>query len=74
MDAVELMNVGVNYLREHVVQEARRLGLEYLYLGYWIAECPKMSYKEGFRPLEAWVDEDWRRCDRGMEIPGQAHR
>ncbi len=23
LDAVELMNVGVNYLREHVIQEAR---------------------------------------------------
>jgi len=23
LDAVELMNVGVNYLREHIIQEAR---------------------------------------------------
>ena len=50
------------------IEEARRLGLEYLYLGYWIAECRKMSYKDGFRPLEARVGERWRRYGRGTAI------
>ena len=27
------------------------LGLPYLYLGYWIAECPKLTYKIEFRPI-----------------------
>jgi len=43
------------------IEEARRLGLEHLYLGYWIGECPKMSYKERFRPLEARLDGRWQR-------------
>ena len=49
------------------IEEARRLGLEHLYLGYRIAECPKMSYKEHFRPLEARLDEHWQWYDRGTE-------
>jgi hypothetical protein len=51
------------------IEEARRLGLEHLYLGYWIGACPKMSYKDRFRPLEAWTDEGWRRYERGEEVP-----
>lgn len=42
------------------VEEARRLGLDWLYLGYWIRDCRKMAYKSRYRPLEAWVDGVWR--------------
>ena len=38
------------------VEEARRLKLRWVYLGYWIAECRKMSYKDRFRPLERYGD------------------
>jgi len=38
----------------------RELGLPYLYLGYWIAESRKMSYKIGYRPLEGLVDGMWQ--------------
>lgn len=37
----------------------RRLGLPYLYLGYWIAESRKMSYKAQFHPLEGLVGGVW---------------
>jgi arginine-tRNA-protein transferase len=50
------------------IEETRRLGLRYLYLGYWIAECRKMSYKDRFRPMEARIGERWRRYDRGTSI------
>jgi len=56
------------------IEEARRLGLAHLYLGYWIRECPKMSYKDRFRPLEARIGERWHRYGRGTEISGQAPR
>lgn len=42
------------------IEACRRLELAHVYLGYWIAESPKMSYKARFRPLEALADGDWR--------------
>lgn len=39
--------------------EARRLGLSWLYLGYWIRESPKMAYKTNFRPIEVIRNGRW---------------
>lgn len=50
------------------IREARRLGLEYVYLGYWIDESRKMAYKETFRPIDAWDGREWRRFGKGEEI------
>jgi arginine-tRNA-protein transferase len=50
------------------IEEARRRGLEHLYLGYWIEGCRKMSYKDRFRPLEARIGERWRRYERGAAV------
>lgn len=44
-----------------LVDEARRLGLPYVYLGYWIGESRKMSYKARFQPLESFGPNGWRR-------------
>lgn len=41
------------------VNQAHELGLSYVYLGYWIAQSPKMAYKINFRPLEARIDGAW---------------
>ncbi|MEE8211960.1 MAG: arginyltransferase [Acidiferrobacterales bacterium] len=41
------------------IAEAKSLGLPWLYLGYWIEESPKMSYKHNFRPLEVYKDGHW---------------
>jgi arginine-tRNA-protein transferase len=49
------------------VEFCRRTGRRYLYLGYWIAECPSMAYKANFGPhevMERYVEDDeepvWR--------------
>jgi len=41
------------------ISEARRLGLPYAYLGYWIAESEKMAYKASFRPVQGLREGDW---------------
>lgn len=41
------------------IERAKELGLKYIYLGYWIKACPKMSYKTQFRPLELMVNKHW---------------
>lgn len=43
-----------------LAEECRRRGLPYLYLGYWIANSPKMAYKGRFRALEAFGPTGWR--------------
>ena len=42
-----------------LIEEARRRGLPYVYLGYWIGESRKMAYKTRFRPLEALTRGGW---------------
>jgi arginine-tRNA-protein transferase len=41
------------------IERARQLGLAYVYLGYWIGGCGKMSYKTRFRPIEALGPNGW---------------
>jgi len=53
-----------------LINETRQLGLPYLYLGYWIAECEQMSYKSGFRPHEVFVDGQWRRVEQEASYCG----
>ena len=42
------------------VEECRRRGLPYLYLGYWIAESAKMRYKTEYQPSQLLIDGRWR--------------
>lgn len=41
------------------VNEAKKLNLPYVYLGYWIKACQKMQYKSTFRPLEVYQGKKW---------------
>jgi leucyl-tRNA---protein transferase len=42
-----------------LVEECRRQGLPYVYLGYWIAESGKMAYKARFPAVERLTAEGW---------------
>ncbi len=42
------------------IEAARSQDLPWLYLGYWIADCRKMQYKDEYQPLEYLYDEAWQ--------------
>lgn len=48
------------YVVLRLIEATRQLQLPYLYLGYWIEECPKMTYKSTFRPHEIYDGAEWR--------------
>jgi arginine-tRNA-protein transferase len=55
--------VGASYGTYSVLWQmgrCRELGLDYLYLGYWIEQSAKMAYKATFRPIEGLVEGGWR--------------
>ncbi len=42
-----------------LIEKAQNLNLSYVYLGYWIKACQKMSYKGEYRPNECFIQERW---------------
>ena len=46
------------------IEQAKILGLPYLYLGYYIRESEKMSYKAKYQPLEGLIDDHWQPLSR----------
>jgi leucyl-tRNA---protein transferase len=58
--AIQDRSLGTYMILEHV-EQARRLGLPYLYLGYWIEGSRKMNYKTRFQPQEKLGPEGWIR-------------
>ena len=53
---------------------ARRRGLPYLYLGYWVRDSRKMAYKARFRPLEGLGPNGWSDRIQGIPHPGLGER
>ena len=56
----QVRSIGTYMILEQI-DCARRLGLPYLYLGYWIAGSRKMSYKTRFQPQEHLSSNGWVR-------------
>jgi arginyl-tRNA--protein-N-Asp/Glu arginylyltransferase len=54
--------VGANYGTFNVmwqIYQAQELGLDFVYLGYFIKESPKMNYKANFKPAQYLVQGIW---------------
>ena len=52
--------LGTYMILEHITF-ARRIGLPYVYLGYWIEGSRKMAYKTRFKPQERLGPDRWER-------------
>ena len=48
------------YMVLWLIKQAEANDLPHVYLGYWIEESPKMSYKKRFRPLEGLAPDGWK--------------
>ena len=43
------------------IEKARIERRDYVYLGFWLEDHPKMDYKRRFRPLEYLDGKQWRK-------------
>ena len=55
-------SLGTYMILDHIERSAR-LGLPYLYLGYWINGSAKMDYKVRFKPQQHLTQEGWQRAN-----------
>jgi arginine-tRNA-protein transferase len=51
------------------IEQTRILKLPHVYLGYWIAQSPKMAYKVQFRPHQVLLDGTWCDADESAALP-----
>jgi len=55
-------SLGTFIILDHIAR-ARRLGLPYVYLGYWVKGSKKMDYKGRFLPQERLSGNGWTRVE-----------
>jgi leucyl-tRNA---protein transferase len=58
----EARSLGTFMILDHIAR-ARRMGLPYVYLGYWIRGSRKMDYKGRFMPQERLLPQGWVRVE-----------
>ena len=55
-------SLGTFMILDHIAR-ARKMGLPYVYLGYWVDGSRKMGYKRRFKPQEHLHARGWERVD-----------
>ena len=55
-------SLGTFMILDHI-DRANRMGLPYVYLGYWVAGSRKMDYKGRFLPQERLMPSGWSRVE-----------
>ena len=51
------------------IELCRKLNLDFVYLGYWIAASRKMAYKMQYQPAQGLQDGSWRLLDKPVLSP-----
>jgi arginyl-tRNA--protein-N-Asp/Glu arginylyltransferase len=59
-------SLGTWMILDHV-ERARKMGLPYVYLGYWVRGSRKMEYKTRFQPQEHLTMTGWQRMAPGRD-------
>jgi arginine-tRNA-protein transferase len=55
-------SLGTLMILDHI-ERARKMGLAYVYLGYWVPNSRKMDYKGRFLPQERLMPSGWSRVE-----------
>jgi arginine-tRNA-protein transferase len=55
-------SLGTFMVLDHIAR-AKRMGLSYVYLGYWVRGSRKMDYKSRFLPQERLMPDGWTRVE-----------
>jgi arginine-tRNA-protein transferase len=55
-------SLGTFIILDHIAR-AKKMGLPYVYLGYWVNGSPKMDYKRRFLPQERLGHGGWERVE-----------
>ena len=58
-----MRSLGTFMILDHIAR-ARRMGLPYVYLGYWVQGSRKMDYKGRFLPQQRLTSDGWKRVER----------
>jgi len=45
------------------IDHAQTLNLDFVYMGFWIKDCRKMSYKTQFSPMQGFKNNEWQVLD-----------
>lgn len=43
----------------YLIEKAKSMNYQWLYLGYWISACNKMQYKIEYQPLQGFINNEW---------------
>jgi len=64
---LEHQSLGSFMILDHI-DMARTMGLDHVYLGYWVSGSRKMNYKVGYRPFELCDGTFWHRFDSSEDV------
>lgn len=65
-------SLGTYLILDHI-EIARRAGLPYVYLGYWVPGSRKMGYKANFSGLEIFKNSSWQDLGDPDDHSGETH-
>jgi arginine-tRNA-protein transferase len=49
-----------NYAVLWQIEHAKKMQMDFVYMGFWIKDCRKMSYKTQYQPIQGFMDNEWK--------------